>query len=134
MTKPDVVVPHYWALIDVLPVAVLYKEQAKKAVFANQAALQLLALPATQAILSLSDLQQLPLCCPSSGQPFSLLDNPLLLALSGSELQQPFYLLLNLAVGGNFTDAAANSQVSAPLPAKSTYTQGVSAGKWSSWS
>lgn len=92
MTVQDIAVPHYWALIDVLPVAVLYKEQAKKAVFANQAALQLLALPATQAILSLSDLQQLPLYCPSSGQPFSLLDNPLLLALSGSELQQPLAL------------------------------------------
>lgn len=31
---------------------------------------------------------------------------------------RPFYLLMNLAVGGNFTDAAVNSQVTAPLPGK----------------
>ncbi|TQV65970.1 carbohydrate-binding protein [Exilibacterium tricleocarpae] len=35
-----------------------------------------------------------------------------------SEFQAPFYLLLNLAVGGNFTDASAGNQVTAPLPAK----------------
>jgi len=32
-------------------------------------------------------------------------------------LQQPFYLLMNLAVGGNFTPAATPDQVTAPLPA-----------------
>ena len=32
-------------------------------------------------------------------------------------LQAPFYLLMNLAVGGNFTPAATPAQVTAPLPA-----------------
>ncbi|MEO6281120.1 glycoside hydrolase family 16 protein [Roseateles sp.] len=31
-------------------------------------------------------------------------------------LQEPFYLLLNLAVGGNFTPAATPAQITAPLP------------------
>nr|WP_010130640.1 di-heme oxidoredictase family protein [Microbulbifer agarilyticus] len=34
------------------------------------------------------------------------------------EFQAPFYLLLNLAVGGNFTDAATAAEVTAPLPSK----------------
>ena len=38
------------------------------------------------------------------------------LAVNSSALQAPFYLLLNMAVGGNFTDAANASQVTAPLP------------------
>jgi hypothetical protein len=32
-------------------------------------------------------------------------------------LQEPFYLLMNMAVGGNFTPAATPAQVTAPLPA-----------------
>jgi beta-glucanase (GH16 family) len=39
------------------------------------------------------------------------------LPVNSSALQAPFYLLLNMAVGGNFTDAANPSQVTAPLPA-----------------
>ena len=35
-----------------------------------------------------------------------------------SEFQAPFYFLFNLAVGGNFTDAASEGQVTAPLPGK----------------
>ena len=38
------------------------------------------------------------------------------LPVNSSALQAPFYLLLNMAVGGNFTDAANASQVTAPLP------------------
>ncbi len=38
------------------------------------------------------------------------------LPVNSTALQAPFYLLLNLAVGGNFTDAAAPGQVTAPLP------------------
>ncbi|MEO1084362.1 MAG: glycoside hydrolase family 16 protein, partial [Acidobacteriota bacterium] len=34
------------------------------------------------------------------------------------EFQAPFYFLLNLAVGGNFTDAATSGQVTAPRPGK----------------
>ena len=43
-----------------------------------------------------------------------LYDKPL--EVNTTELQAPFYFLLNLAVGGNFTDAANPSQVTAPLP------------------
>lgn len=32
--------------------------------------------------------------------------------------QKPFFMLLNLAVGGNFTDAATATEVTAPMPAK----------------
>ena len=38
------------------------------------------------------------------------------LPVNSSALQAPFYLLLNMAVGGNFTDAANPGQVTAPLP------------------
>ena len=38
------------------------------------------------------------------------------LPVNSTALQAPFYLLLNLAVGGNFTDAATPAQVTAPLP------------------
>lgn len=38
------------------------------------------------------------------------------LPVNSTSLQAPFYLLLNLAVGGNFTDASTPSQVTAPLP------------------
>ncbi|UVW27348.1 glycoside hydrolase family 16 protein [Massilia sp. H6] len=38
------------------------------------------------------------------------------LPVNSTALQAPFYLLLNLAVGGNFTDAAVPGQVTAPLP------------------
>jgi beta-glucanase (GH16 family) len=38
------------------------------------------------------------------------------LPVNSTALQSPFYLLLNLAVGGNFTDATQPAQVTAPLP------------------
>lgn len=43
-------------------------------------------------------------------QPFQITDE-------SNALQAPFFLLLNLAVGGNFTDAAAPTDMTAPLPA-----------------
>lgn len=45
---------------------------------------------------------------------------PLPISANGalSEFTQPFYMLMNLAVGGNFTDASTNAQITAPLPAK----------------
>lgn len=49
-----------------------------------------------------------------NGVEHDLYDNPL--PVNSTELQAPFYLLLNMAVGGNFTDAASPSQVTAPLP------------------
>ena len=54
------------------------------------------------------------------GQEYDLYTDPLPLSEDNgtSVFKKPFYLLLNLAVGGNFTDAATNGQVTAPLPAK----------------
>ena len=45
---------------------------------------------------------------------------------------KPFYFLLNLAVGGNFTDAVANSQVTATLPAK-LYIDYVKVYEWNGY-
>lgn len=39
------------------------------------------------------------------------------LPVNSEALKAPYYFLLNMAVGGNFTDAANPSQVTAPLPA-----------------
>ena len=56
---------------------------------------------------------------------FTVIDNgvehdmyaaPIPINAESSEFQAPFYLLFNLAVGGNFTDAASDGQVTAPLP------------------
>ncbi len=54
------------------------------------------------------------------GTEYDLYTDPLPLAEDNGTrvFKKPFYLLLNLAVGGNFTDAATNDQVTAPLPAK----------------
>ena len=58
---------------------------------------------------------------------FTVIDNnvehdlyaaPIAIGGEASEFQAPFYFLFNLAVGGNFTDAANEAQVTAPLPAK----------------
>jgi beta-glucanase (GH16 family) len=49
-----------------------------------------------------------------NGVEHDMYDSPL--PVNSTSLQAPFYLLLNLAVGGNFTDAATPSQVTAPLP------------------
>ncbi|WP_322400714.1 glycoside hydrolase family 16 protein [Massilia luteola] len=58
-----------------------------------------------------------------SGMRFTTIDNGVEhdmydapLPVNSTALQAPFYLLLNLAVGGNFTDAATPGQVTAPLP------------------
>lgn len=50
-----------------------------------------------------------------NGVEHNMYDNPI--QVNSTALQSPFYLLLNMAVGGNFTDAASASQVTAPLPA-----------------
>lgn len=58
---------------------------------------------------------------------FTIIDNgvehdmykaPIPITAESSEFNAPFYFLFNLAVGGNFTDAANSSQVTAPLPGK----------------
>ena len=55
-----------------------------------------------------------------NGQEYDLYTNPLPLDPDGGTgvFTKPFYFLLNLAVGGNFTDATTNAAVTAPLPAK----------------
>ena len=52
------------------------------------------------------------------GQEYDLYESPFVIGDESTEFQQPFYLLFNMAVGGNFTDAAADGQVTAQLPAK----------------
>ncbi len=44
----------------------------------------------------------------------NMYQNPI--TVNSPSLQAPFYMLFNLAVGGNFTDAATPAQVTAPLP------------------
>lgn len=46
------------------------------------------------------------------------------ITINSTALNEPFYLLLNMAVGGNFTPAATPAQVTAPLPA-TTYVDYV---------
>jgi len=53
-----------------------------------------------------------------NGVEIDLYDAPFSIGEESNEFQAPFYFLLNLAVGGNFTDAATNSEVTATTPAK----------------
>ena len=53
-----------------------------------------------------------------NGVEVDMYDSPFNISEESNEFQAPFYLLLNLAVGGNFTDAATNNQVTAAKPAK----------------
>ena len=49
-----------------------------------------------------------------NGREYDMYKSPL--AVNSPALQEPFYMLLNLAVGGNFTPAATPAQVTAALP------------------
>lgn len=53
----------------------------------------------------------------NGGVECELYETPFAITEESKAFQAPFYLLFNLAVGGNFTDAATNDQVSANLPA-----------------
>lgn len=53
-----------------------------------------------------------------NGVEYEMYDAPFEISEESDEFQAPFYFLLNLAVGGNFTDALTNSQVTAARPAK----------------
>lgn len=57
-----------------------------------------------------------------NGREYDMYKAPL--AVNSTALNAPFYLLLNMAVGGNFTPAATPNQVTAPLPA-TTYVDYV---------
>lgn len=64
-----------------------------------------------------------------NGSEYDLYTNPFPITSKESVFQQPFYFIMNLAVGGTFTDATSNSQVTAPLPAK-MYIDYVRVRKW----
>jgi beta-glucanase (GH16 family) len=64
-----------------------------------------------------------------NGTETDLYASPFSITSESSEFQNPFYFILNLAVGGNFTDATTNSQVTAPLPGK-MYIDYVKVSKW----
>jgi beta-glucanase (GH16 family) len=53
-----------------------------------------------------------------NGREYDLYTSPFPIGSESSEFHKPFYFLLNLAVGGRFTDASNPSQVTAPLPGK----------------
>ncbi|WP_051235533.1 carbohydrate-binding domain-containing protein [Marinimicrobium agarilyticum] len=53
-----------------------------------------------------------------NGVEYDMYDAPIGITDASDEFRQPFYLLMNMAVGGTFTDAMQNSEVTAPLPAK----------------
>ncbi|NJO88015.1 MAG: family 16 glycosylhydrolase, partial [Chloroflexia bacterium] len=69
-----------------------------------------------------------------NGIEYDLYTNPFPLDSEGDTktFQRPFYMLLNLAVGGNFTDAANASQVTAPMPAK-MYIDYVRVSEWNGY-
>ncbi|MDX1678975.1 diguanylate cyclase domain-containing protein [Arsukibacterium sp.] len=79
--------PHFWAILERLPLALLYKESAKADIFANEAARNLLGLMQQHKPLSLPQLSEIRLLDPQYNR-ISLLNNPLLLALSGTLVQQ----------------------------------------------
>ena len=83
--------PHFWAILDPLPVALLYKESAKTDIFANAAARQLLGVSQPDKPLSLPQLSEVRLL-DQQHHKISLLSNPLLLALSGTALSQQVLL------------------------------------------
>lgn len=53
-----------------------------------------------------------------NGVEYDLYESPFQITTEANEFNDPFYFLMNLAVGGTFTDATADGQVTAPLPGK----------------
>lgn len=64
-----------------------------------------------------------------NGFEYDLYTNPFPISSKETVFQQPFYFIMNLAVGGTFTDATSASQVTAPLPSK-MYIDYVRVRKW----
>ena len=92
MADNSAALPHFWPILDAMPIALLYKEHSRSRILANQAALTLLQRDPGLVELSLADIQHLPLYSPDNHSPYDLLHNPLLLALSGTALQLPVIL------------------------------------------
>lgn len=61
---------------------------------------------------------QLKFTVVDNGFEFNLYTGPFTLSGAQPAFKKPFYFLLDLAVGGNFTDATSAGQVTAPVPAK----------------
>ncbi|PCK08239.1 MAG: thiol oxidoreductase [Alteromonadaceae bacterium] len=62
--------------------------------------------------------QQIRFTIEDNGVEHDMYDAPFQVSEDSDAFRAPFYFLLNLAVGGNFTDAVSDNQVSAPLPGK----------------
>lgn len=75
------------------------------------------------------DENEIRLTVEDKGSVYNLYTGPFPIGEDANEFRKPFYLLMNLAVGGNFTDALTNSQVSADLPGK-MYIDYVRIKKW----
>jgi beta-glucanase (GH16 family) len=75
------------------------------------------------------DEEQIRLTVDDNGNVQNLYTGPFPISGESSAFTKPFYLLLNLAVGGNFTDASNSSQVTAELPGK-MYIDYVRIKKW----
>ncbi|SNY51804.1 diguanylate cyclase (GGDEF) domain-containing protein [Arsukibacterium tuosuense] len=87
--------PHFWAILEQLPVALLYKESAKADIFANETACKLLGIiQPEKKPLKLSQLSEIRLLDQQHNK-ISLLSNPLLMALGGTEIRQPVLLDIN---------------------------------------
>ncbi len=86
--------PHFWELLDKLPIALLYKESAKADIHANVAARKLFNVVNSEQPLSLPQLSEVRLL-DNQQRKISLLSNPLLLALSGTEVCQSITLEVN---------------------------------------
>ncbi len=75
------------------------------------------------------DESEIRLTMEDRGAVHNLYTGPFPIGSEASEFKKPFYLLLNLAVGGSFTDASSASQVTADLPGK-MYIDYVRVKKW----
>lgn len=86
--------PHFWPILDAIPYALLYKDSATSNIFANLAARRLFNLHPTgvSAAISLADMKAIALCNSINQQPYSLLNNPLIQALSGNEINQQVFV------------------------------------------
>ncbi|WP_290610927.1 diguanylate cyclase domain-containing protein [Arsukibacterium sp. UBA3155] len=83
--------PHFWAILDRLPLALLYKESARAEIFANAAARSLLGETLPDKPLSLPQLSEIRILDQHRNK-VSLLSNPLLMALGGTKLRQQILL------------------------------------------
>jgi beta-glucanase (GH16 family) len=75
------------------------------------------------------DDSEIRLCAVDNGTEYDLYTNPFPLGATGDVFQKPFYFILDLAVGGNFTGLLNNSDITAPVPAK-MYIDYVKVNKW----